>query len=420
MIDKSILLLMYLQLVILEFCGLGRSLNKVVCGIILVRILFAKGKLWKTGYICAGLLSCIFALNLFAGEEFVFSNAKSTFLMLLYPIIYTYYIVFLCKNKSYILDECFDKCFWLFNFTMIVNIVVMLIQIFIPYSIEAVVDEAYVISYYEDTISGLFQYASTHVVCLFTVFICLYNISYIKKMGTRNLKSILVVYIFIIVFVSYYIAINNNNKALFLLLPLIIFLYWAAGKMDVGRKIVYILGVGLLLFLMIKIGYTFISSVQMFFDDNIFNLLKMIQNANGLGSHAKGSNERIAIIGYALALPRVWLFGTGFGSTGIYSSGYHGFYHFGQADFGSVLLLGGIWFSLLIFIYYYKSFMSIIDPVCVKNKKLLKSIVCMILLSTAIYTQCYTRTSVMQVLLLIIFTFRESVTYEKRNQGRLR
>lgn len=418
-IDQFVLLLMYLQLVILEFFGFGQILNKLVCGIILLRVVIMKGRQWQTGVLYGMLLCCLFALSVFMGEKVIASNVKSTFLMLCYPMVYTYYIVFLCRNKPGFFDECISRYFWVFNTTMVVNLIVLLFQIFVPYSIQAIVADSQVISYYEDTISGLFQYASVHVVCLFTIFICIYDISYLKKIRNRNVKHVLMGFVALMILISCVIAVNNDNKAFFLLLPLSLFMYWYAGKMDTGRKAIYLFGAGVVGIILIWIGYSFSDSVKAFLDNTLFHTLKIIREAWGLGVSAKGSNERIAIIGYALSFPCVWLFGTGFGSSGFYTSGYHGFYHFGQADFSSILLLGGVWFSILILLYYYKSFMCIVRPNTIKNKRALRVSVLMILLSTSIYTQCYTRTNIMETLILIMLAFRVRVASEKQNQGGL-
>ncbi len=405
LVDYSLLILMYLQLVILEFFGLSQTLNKVVVVLILFRILFMRGSQWRTGLLCFGGLCFLYLCGLLFGSEMNSSYALSNFLMQFYPMVYTYYLVFLCRNRPEVIDTCLYKGFWIFNLTMIANIYVLLMQIFVPYSITAVVDETHYISYYEDNISGLFQYASTHVVCLFTIFIVLYDISYRKKLkkGIQVFGKILVV---IMIVVAFFIAANSDNKAFYLMLPLALFAYWYAGNMQSVKRLGWIL-IGILLIPLIIYGlYISSSTIKNFIDTNLLHTLDIIINARGLGSSANGSNERVAIISDGLSMVSTWLVGKGFGSTSIYGSGFLGYNHFGQADFGSIMVLGGIWYLLLLFYYYLKSFSIIIGVGLFRNNRALKWSVAIIVVSVSIYTQCFTRTNVISSLILIMLAFR--------------
>lgn len=405
-VDYTLLILMYTQLVILEFFGYGQTLNKIITIAILSRVIFMRGKNWQYGVLCGGGLCVLYIFSLIFGDSFLFTNAQSNFLMLLYPVVYTYYIVFICRNRPYIIDGFLKRGFWLFNITMIVNIVVLLMQIFIPYSVNAVVPDSNEIWYYEDTISGLFRYASTHVVCLFTIFIILYDISYIKRIKKRTIRVLIWIFVAMLTLISFFIAANSDNKAFFLLMPLSIFTYWISENMSVESKLLKVIFLILLLPVIIMLMYFFNNNARLFIDEYFLNTFNLIIKSRNLGTVANGSGERISIIVFALSMLSTWFTGTGFGSSYLYSSGYLGFNHFGQADFGAVLILGGVWFTALILAFYMKSFRVIISRPNNKNRIILNASVFIILFCTALYTQCFTRTNTMSTLILIILAFR--------------
>lgn len=405
-VDYSLLILMYSQLVILEFFGYGQTLNKIITVLILARVIFMRGKNWQYGLLCGGGLGILYILGLLLGDNFVFSNAQSNFLMLLYPAVYTYYIVFMCKNRPYIIDGFLERGFWLFNITMIVNIVVLLLQIFVPYSVNAVIADSNVIGYYEDTISGLFRYASTHVVCLFTIFIILYDISYVKRIQKRSIRTLIWIFVAVMTIITFFIAANSDNKAFFLLLPLSVFTFWFSGNMSSASRLLKVTSFILLIPVAIMLLYNFSDSARVIIDENFLRTFDLIVSARNLGTAANGSNERIAIISYALSKASTWITGTGFGSSFIYSSGYLGFNHFGQADFGAVLILGGVWFTALLLAFYMRSFILIVGQQNNKKRSILKPSIFVILFCTAVYTQCFTRTNTMSTLILIMFAFR--------------
>lgn len=404
--DYILLLLIYLQLVILGFFGISSTLNKIISGLILFRIIILPGKQWQQGLLYGIGLWLLYIFSLIFGDKFIFLNARSNFLMMVYPLIYTYYIVFICKNRSEFLDRIIEKSFWIFNITMIVNIIVLLIQIFIPNSIIAVVEDAYVIDFYEDTVSGLFEYASTHVVSLFTIFIILYDLSYVKSLKYKILRTFIWILVIALTTISLFIATYNDNKAFFLFLPLAIVMFWLSGKMDFSRRILKIICFSLAIPLALFAMYNSMDGFKQFIDDNFTRTFNLINSSVRLGSSASGSNERIAILGFALSRPSTWLTGTGFGSAMFYEDNYMRFHHFGQADLGSLLILGGIWFTILLTAFYMKSFISIIGETKGKGSIALKLAVFIILLSTMIYTQCFTRTKFITSLTLIMLAFR--------------
>lgn len=398
-VDYMLLSLIYMQLVILEFFGLSQPLSKCISICILLRVIFLRGKQWKRGIILCAILTVIYLISLQFGISYSPSDAKSNFLLQLYPALYTYYIVFLCNNRPKIIDNCLNYGFWIFNITMLSNVVVLLIQIFVPYSIIAVADESELISYYEDNISGLFQYSSVHVVCLFTIFIILYNLSYAESIRNRTVKFFIRLMTVVMTILSFYIAANSDNKAFFLLFAIVLFLYWYSDNLTSVKRILSVMTLLIIVPLALYILYVSNNDINDFLDSII--------SSHNLGNRAIGSTERIAIILFALQRTSTWIFGTGFGSTFIYEAGYMGFAHFGQSDFGSILVLGGIWYLIVQFVFYFRSFCTVTDCESLKTGWPLKLSIAVILILILVYTKCFTRTNVISSLLLIMLAFRK-------------
>lgn len=401
MVDTFLLLLMYLQLVILEFFGLGRTLNKIVTVLILLRLVLMKGSQIKNVLRIGVALTVLFFLSFLFGEVRNLEIAGSNFLMIVYPFVYVYYITFLCKNRAQFINSTIKSAFWLFNATIILNIYVIYQQIVNPYSFRAVVvgDE---IAYYADLISGLFAYASVHTFCLFSIFVILYNFSY-RQTLKHNAQRVLFVWNIILIVIILAISLANENKAGFILLPLCILLYWFSGSEKKSKRLNRVVVTVCLGPILVFMLYTFVPAVKEFIDHNVLKLLVMMQTSLHIGSSALGSNERIAIMGYALGNMKTWLTGTGFGSASYYQSGYQGFMHFGQADFGSILILGGVWFLILMIMAYQRMFMRIVG---VPKNKMLQLGVTIILIITVVYTQCFTRVNIATSLVLIMLAFK--------------
>lgn len=401
-IDTGLLLLMYLQLVILEFFGWQTFLNKGVTLLILLRLLWQPGKQLKGCVQCIGILISMYCASTIIGESINWNNIKRNFLMQAYPIVYFYYVSFLCSRNPEYMDRIMEKGFWVFNITMLVNMVVMAIQIVRPNLIMAVAVSG-TIDYYADTISGLFQYGSVHVVCLFTIFLLLYNMSYQKTLQKKRQRNLLIGYTVLVGAVMVLISVLNDNKAFFILMPIALVLYILTSA-SVNPKLKKNVLISILIIpVVIGLSYSIVEPFREFVDEEILSVINLISGALHLGNKANGSNERIAIISYALKMPSVWLFGMGFGTAYLYQSGFEGFRHFGQADLGSILLLGGLWYLILLCFVYYKMMKKMFNA---KRADVMLWGVTAILLITALYTQCLTRPNITMGMLLIVLVFR--------------
>lgn len=165
-------------------------------------------------------------------------------------------------------------------------------------------------------------------------------------------------------------------------------------------RIILILIVLIMVSILSKDFYTFI-------DENIFSVYKMGAEAWNLGNSANGSNERIAIIIFAFTKISTWLCGTGFGNNVVYAEGYLGFKHFGQADFGSILILGGVWFTIILIYVYINMF----NKIAIGNKKKgwVSFGITIIFILSIIYTQCITKTNCISCQILIAIAYRNVI-----------
>ena len=106
-IDLSILTLMFLQLTILEFFGIGSALNKICSIIIIVRLLYLYGfnLIQKKSVALFGIVICFFLLSGLFSIRSIENNFKDNFLLTLYPMIYGLYVcVIYATDSKYILN----------------------------------------------------------------------------------------------------------------------------------------------------------------------------------------------------------------------------------------------------------------------------------------------------------------------------
>ncbi|MFR7749884.1 MAG: hypothetical protein ACLU1W_03590 [Collinsella sp.] len=97
-----------------------------------------------------------------------------------------------------------------------------------PWMIAATTND---ISYFEDNISGLFSYASVHAVALYTSFVVLYNFVWIRRLRVLSWPTLAIAYNVCLIVLSFYLATLNDNKALFIILPLVLVMFWLISVM---------------------------------------------------------------------------------------------------------------------------------------------------------------------------------------------
>ena len=250
-----------------------------------------------------------------------------------------------------------------------------------------------------DAMSGLFGAASTHSVAIYTTFVVVYDLGAIQK-GFYD-KRMLVPYIAGLSLLSLYIATLNDNKALFFFLPLGVLLCWAIyiafyHKTATVKTLLVVPLIACMLFL----SYLGMPAVQSLVQDYIARSVNMAVNAWDLSSYVNGSDERFQMVAYALSLPAAWGFGDGFGMADMYREGYRGFNHFGQSDFGSIVILGGFWLYFLV-LYFYVRVFSISSSPTQRKKPVLWAAMSILLAYSSVFTQVFTQVRISIPLILL-------------------
>lgn len=413
--DTIILLLIFSQLFILGFWGLENILNKVIAILIVLRLGIECRKIPKIAVIYGIIIVIFFVGNLLSGS-INGSFWKDNSLIMLYPLVYTVYFYFLYMTKENFLDRFFINNRILFNIILWINLFVMIVQLKIPYSIQAFHTGAGS-SMYEDTVSGLFRYGATHAVAIYFIFVLVYNISFIKNKNIRCNKKSIILQIIVQLILMLYISLNNDNKCFFLLLPvaiLILFLQYQSPrspKMVVAES-VCLIGVDLIVigYLFVPVFHQFMGNIFSFVYDEIINPFCL----GTLNKYVAGSRERFAIVGYALNQKSTFSLGLGLGSMYMYQSEFGSYRHLGQSDLGVFLLLLGIWLTLLYVGFYLYMYLKIING----SKKVCKNPIFNIgligfVLIVALYTQSFTRTYITTCTIMLMIAYRLNFRYRQ-------
>lgn len=393
--DTLIVALILAKEFILDFLGLGFVANIIVCCLIAIRVVTVQWKIPLFAYLAIAILPALVFQALLMGG--VFDIAIKNIGRLLQVGVYGFYLLFLKTTQPGNLQALYNKGFALFNGILAVNIIVIVVQYNIPEALMAVSDGTQRMK--EDAMSGLFGYGSTHSVALYTTFVIVYNIGVVHRRALDN--RVLIPYTIGLSLLSLYVATLNDNKALFFFLPLGVLLCGVVHVFFSYRTsaVKVILTVPAVVFVLFFID-AMIPSVHTFFEDNILKSVNIIINAWDLRAYVNGSDERFKIIIYAASLQSSWGFGDGLGQADLYQTGYRGFNHFGQCDYGSIVILGGVGLFLFI-LYFYAKIIAAPSASARRKKPVLYGITFVLLLCASVYTQVFTQVRIAIPLLLL-------------------
>lgn len=394
-VDGLVIILILSKEFILDFLGFGFLLNVAICCLIILRIITAQWRIPLFVYVAIALIPFFVALALFVNGDF--NIAARNIARLIQVGLYGLYFLFLKTSQSENLQALYEKGFFFFNAILVLNMVIIVVQYVAPGAIMAVSDGTQVMQ--EDLMSGLFGYGSTHSVALYTSFVIVYDIGMLRRRSSD--RRLLIIYIFVITLLSFYIATLNDNKALFFFLPISVFLcgviFLAFYYKTAAIKAIFFVPIAIFVLFLL---YLLIPTVHSFVEENIVRSINMAIKAWDLGAYVNGSDERFNIIAYALSLPEAWGFGDGLGQADMYQMGYHGFNHFGQSDFGSLVILGGFWIYFLILFFYVKVLVT--PQVLFRNKKaILYFAIVFLLLCSSVFTQPFSQVRMAIPLILL-------------------
>lgn len=235
---------------------------------------------------------------------------------------------------------CFINIWW------IINLFIIIVQVS---GYPLMIKQEWIMQnpLYKDLCCGLFGYNRTHELAFFScmVLVCNLSVCYTKKVKK---KIALLVYTVFTEAIMLICSVFNDNTAFFMLLPTTLLLYLIIRETKKRKDIFYKIwhsakyGVFVIIALFLIVQIPVIKNIL---DTYILVRLNAIINYGTVG--VAGSNERIAIIKYALNQKEVWHFGNGIGSEIVGEHMAYGFRHFGISSLGIFIWLGGIWYCIV-------------------------------------------------------------------------
>lgn len=388
-LDTFVIALILIKEFLLDFFGVGNAVNFLI--IVLIAVALVKSGRVPSGRVLFPFFAALFlmiASFVAYGGEWGIALKNALRIVQLFP--YVFFIGHLFADRWELLKRIGPALLLLCNIILIINIIVMAVQYYRPGVIVAWDSGPEL--YGPDVICGLFGKGSTHAVAMLSSFVVVNNAVYARRKRPRGGSM----YNVMMLIASLAVALINDNKALFLLLPLYIFCFGViylglSRRRGNSRKvirscIVVIAALGLA----VVFSYMMFDWFKRIVDSTIISSLEMILNSLSGDAYVNGSNERFKQIGYALSIASSWLFGEGIGITDFYQEGYHGFSFFGQSDYGSMIIICGVWLYLAVIAFYTSALSDAVGPEGMTRSNLIIVVVVMLLVMS-VYSQIFTQ-----------------------------
>ncbi len=331
-----------------------------------------------------GCLSIIFG----SGNQYLVSNL----IRWLKPLIVLLSIIILDSNSKYDFRSALKSYFYLLNFFWIVNLIIVSIQCT---GNGFMIKQEWLASnwYYPDHCAGLFGANSTPKLSLFTVFMSIYNLDFAKEISSSYRRKCMYIYIFVTDMWMLYISTLNDNKTLFVLLPVYLLAYYiihATNETIVKNfyKFAKSAPVILLIAFALIIIINHIATMTSFIQDYVIESVARLVTFGNVGT--TGSIERVTIATDAIKAGYGLLLGKGLGAASVseYLSGdYLGYKHFGMSSLGNMTTLGGIWFYLSVCLFYTHFFYRFIK---LQKKSFARWLICLLItIGLTMYTTIF-------------------------------
>lgn len=306
-------------------------------------------------------------LTLGGSITFLLRNWFRTFKSLILVI----YITNLIKTNPKLISKKLDSWWPWFNLYAIINIPILLQQRTHDFTFTSFGSFMGHISYRnanyysKDMMSGLFGLYGTPCLGMFITFLLLFNVFKSIECKKGKNKAYKFIHILNLILLGFYLwmATQNDNKGFFIMLLLFVVVLilslnerrLAAMKNSYAKVRGRISG-----YLKVILIVTFTLAVAWFcystmdtFKDVVDMALQKIKEGITFSQRqsllsVQGGGERFAMILYALSSVEMALVGAGLGNY-VYTAGGLGFTHFGQADIGTFICLGGSIYILLMF-----------------------------------------------------------------------
>lgn len=301
-------------------------------------------------------------------------------------------VVILVYNPTYDFRSVIKTYFYLLNFFWIANLIIVSIQC--TGNGFMMKQEWFTAnSFYKDHCAGLFGAGGTHKLSLFTVFMSIYNLGFARSMQSSYRRKGMYIYIVVTDLWMLYISTLNDNKTLFVLLPVWILAYYMIHATNetvvkIISKIAKSLPIVILLILMLVLIVNSVPILSSFVHDQV--LESGIKFATLGESGSKGSIERITIATDALEAGYGLFLGKGLGAAAVaerLSGNYLGYRHFSMSSIGTLTTLGGVWFYFAVCCFYVHFFYRFIN---LSNKSFARWFLCLlIIMGLTMYTPIF-------------------------------
>lgn len=279
----------------------------------------------------------------------ILTNSEQLF----FPIIIATILLSIALGNPRCLSDFLVSKWWLFNIFWIVNLIVVYLQIN-GHHIFIKKEWLDLNDYYPDLCAGLFGFNGTHKLTAYSCFILIYNLAF-AKIWRKNKSKIIIVYTAITEGIMLYLSVGNENLMIYILLPLCFGLYWLFellwSKRTLSKKTKRIL-IAIFMIVVVVLFVVQLPIVQQKYLPVISQRINKVLFYRSAAYDLGGSNERLAIAGYALSKAHGWLIGAGIGAAKWAEEGAFGFQHYGLNSLGTIINLGGIWFFLILVLLY--------------------------------------------------------------------
>ena len=385
-LDEIILFVCLLQVLIVCWISLDLQdkINHLLVILIVVSLVRSGKKQSGPVVFCLLLFWTYQFLNfiILGGQTVIFlRNWYRTFKSILLIIYFTS----LLNSKRDLLISFLTKNLKLFNVYALINIPILLSQRthdFSTTSFEALLGRVSYrnsLYYSKDMMSGLFGLYGTPRLAVFISFLLFLNYIanryIVKKRKTFDIYNCLLLAFYL------WMATQNDNKGFFIMIALFLFVLYISlhvsklqNKLDrYSTEKVVNLSFRIIVFLiLITVFFLFAYNFSALFKGTIDEIMLKIHDAVNVPDYLHynsivGGGERFAMILFALSRPDTAIVGYGLGNY-LYTSGNLGFRHFGQADVGTFICLGGSLYIILMYLLIYKTFKkslrsSLIPPI---------------------------------------------------------
>lgn len=357
--------------------------------IILYIIAFFVYRIHEKGSLIIEIL-LIFSTSLFLISVFISNNKEAlanNFRSSLYSLCAIGILYIINRYNNDLLCRKMFEHIRFFNILLIINIVVLAVQVrHTGFLIKSSWLSAN--SYYEDHCAGLFGFNATNVLGLYSIYVMMLNLAYIRVCVKNKKKLILLTLLeqIVMAFLSQF----NDNTGFYMLIGIFLCVYVYTviqHNKDLVKRIAKIWKYLLIVIILFIVALN-IPVLGDYIKETVVEKIQRVLFYDSYGG-ASGGSERLAIIRYGLSKKSTMGFGTGAGATKWIQGNTFGFDHFGINSMGSYIIIAGIWFYITYTLLYSEIYYDLLSNMSKKKNYFMKLIIFVVVVIFSIYTTIY-------------------------------